>query len=662
MFLCISAVAATPRKVQNINAGWKFFYGSATTSAGATEVNLPHTWNRDAIGGVADYFRGEGNYLKDIDIPATWEGGKVYIKFYGAGTVANLFINGHHAGEHRGAGTAFAFDITDMLHYGKRNSVWAVVSNARRLDVLPTAGDANVYGGLFRDAELIVTGSESITPTDFGSDGVYVTQKRVSRERVDAEVAVKVCGTKDNNNVQVQLAVYDADMRQVAEGQARVKLAGKAVSTAKIAFAIDKPTLWDGVRNPYLYNIAVKVLNGHTVTDSVAVRTGFRTFAVDAERGFLLNGEPYPLRGVVASEDRAMYGNALRPYQVREDVDIICGMGANAVRAAGAAHHPDFYRLCDERGIVVWSDFPLTGAAFLTDKSFIDTQAFRDNGLMQAREVMAQQYNNPSVAIWGIFADIDLRGDSPLDYISALNMAAHREGGGRMTGAFSTADGDINFITDLIVWDHFFGWKTGQPTDINVWREHYSKNWRNLRSGVSYAAGGSINQQEQTPSRPLPDGAHHPEGWQSRFHEEYLRSIGSDSLFWGIFVGNMFDYGAAQLSGGEGNGINDKGLVTFDRKYFKDAYWLYKANWRTDSPFVYIAERRLETRSGASQTIKVYSNCTEVELIVNGTSHGTATGSHGIFTWSDLPLAIGLNTITARSGPDIADTCEITVQ
>lgn len=645
--VCFTSAAS--REVYNLNDGWKFFNGRATSSDGAGTVMLPHTWNCDAAAGNELYFRGIGNYLKEVNVPASWNGKRVFIKGYGANSVATVFVNGKLAGEHRGGYTAFCFEITDLLKAGTRNYFRIMVNNSPRSDVLPTAGDMNAYGGLFRNVELIVASRSMISLTDHGSDGVYVKQKKITTQRVEAEASIKVSAIGEGT-LQARLAVISPTDDTVAVNSVRVKAeAGKTV-TAVIPFAFDQPLLWNGRKDPYMYRICVELAEGGNVCDRVDVSTGFRYFSVDPASGFSLNGKPYPLRGVVVHQDRAGAAIALAPAHAKEDVAIIKEMGANAVRVEGVVHHPEFYDLCDREGIVVWSDFPLMGEAYLTDKAFIDTDAFRSNGIDQATDIIRQQYNHPSVMIWGIFSNMHTRDDNPIPYIRQLDALAKREDPTRMTAASSNTDGGINFITDLVCWNHRFGWQEGQPSDISIWKQQHHANWARMRSAVSYGAGASIYHQGSATSRPQWDGSRHPEQWQTFLHETYLSALKDDTAFWGLFVCNMFDYGAVGRTWGDNNGINDMGLVTFDRKERKDAYYLYKANWNDQQPFVYIAERRWIRRTDTAQDIKLYSNLADAELIVNGLSQGRKTAVNGICIWNGVKLKEGVNLIEARAG------------
>lgn len=646
--LCLAFAQLSAKEIININRDWRFFGSSEGSSDRARNVNLPHTWNNDALSGRDDYFRGAGNYMKDIHVPLEWRNKRVFIRFAGAGTVTDLIVNGRHVGEHRGGFTAFVFELTGYLKHGETNQLWAVVNNAPRLDVLPTAGDNNVYGGIYRDVELIVAEPSHIALSHYASDGIYVHQKSVTREKAELETTVRIDGLA-GRTLNIDMAVLTAEGDTAAVQSTKFKVPEKGTGSVSLPATLLRPRLWNGTLDPYMYRVAVRLTDDGLPCDEANVPLGLRFFTVDPKEGFLLNGEPYRLRGVVYYEDRASAGIALSPYQIREDLDMIAEMGANAVRAAAYPHNPEFYAECDRRGLIVWTDLPLVGPAFMTDKGYTGTEELKRNGRQQLREMLFQRFNNPSVVMWGIFSEQTPRGDDPTDYIEELNEEALQEDPSRMTVAASNQDGRINFVTDLIVWDHTFGWKEGQPSDIKVWIEQLKANWGSLCSGISYGAGASIHHQDDSLSRPDYLGNWHPERWQTFLHEQYYPYVNGSPFFWGWFVANMFDYGAAKRDWGEGTGIDDRGLVTFDRKYRKDAFYFYKANWNKETPTVHIVEKRWNDRAKSVQTIRVYSNAEQVELLLNGTSLGAKTGSDGTFVWENVEMRRGDNALEARS-------------
>lgn len=649
LLLLLLGCTVQAREVVNLNRDWKFFPDSETTSDGARQINLPHIWNDDALGGRLDYLRGSCNYMRNFDVPQKWQDKRIFLRFNGANAVASVFVNGRYVGEHRGGYTAFAFEITEFVTVGSRNNLRVVVNNSPRLDVLPIAGNINSYGGLFRDVELVVTNGVAFSHVMPGANGVVIKQNKVSAERVEATAEVNISGTKDMT-VQANIIVRSQAGDTVSTANARVRLAGSTVASAKIPFTIDNPRLWNGTTDPYLYEITATITDSGRVMDSFDLKTGFRTVAVK-DGQFLLNGEPYLLRGVTVHQDRAMVGTAITDYQVIEDFVMITEMGANAIRVANVLHHDKLFELCDRIGLIVWCDMPFIGQAYLTDKAFVPSQEFRDNCELQFREILNEKFNHPSIVMWGVFSELATRGDDPSDLIRRMNRFIKNEDASRMTVALSNQDGDINLITDLVVWNQQLGWSEGMPSDIKIWLQQLRAGWSHLSSGLSYSAGGSIyHQEEGVNNRPVAASNWHPERWQTYFHEQYYRHTNDSGILWGIFVGNMFDYGAAGYRWGDGNGVFDHGLVTFDRKYRKDAFYFYKANWNTESPFVQIAEKRLYQRKNLTQNIKVFTNMTEAELFVNGTSAGTRKPASGIATWQNVELTQGLNHIEVRSG------------
>lgn len=658
MIACPTAIYA--RDTYNINARWTFFEGDRTDTDDAAVIYLPHTWNGDAAGAATSYYRGIGNYLKTINIPAAWAGNRIFLRVLGAATIADVLVNSRHMGDHRGASSAFTVEITGALKFGQTNDIRIVVNNAPTLTVMPTAGEENVYGGIFRGVEMIVCNPLSVSPTagfDAGSpvattsDGIWVTARKITDNRVEGSVRLDLLGLAEiPPGAQAQVRLLDADGAVVSRNTRSISSLKPGETTLDMPFAVQNPHLWQGVKDPYLYSVEVKMIaRDSVVTDSLSLQYGFRTFGIDKKNRFTLNGTPTRIRGVVLQRDRMLVGSALTPFQIEEDVNLIVEMGANAVRVTGGRHCDYFYELCDRAGLIVWNDAPFTGAAYPTDIDFVDTEIFRTNGRRQLTEMISQLYNHPCVAVWGIFANVAAATGDPIPYIKELDGLARTLDPGRLTGATSVKNGDINFVTDMVAFDQSLGWDDGMPDVISVWIAQLAKGWSGLRAGLSYSAGGSILTQAEKLEKPDIRSTHHPETWQTYFHEEYIENAVDAEALWGVFVGNMFDFGASRNVWGDTRGTNDHGLVTFDRKYRKDAFWVYKANWNTVEPFVYIAGKRLDTRSDRKQNIKVYSNQPSVELFVGGRSQGVKTGVKGIFVWEGVLLRSGINRIEVRA-------------
>ena len=356
-------------------------------------------------------------------------------------------------------------------------------------------------------------------------------------------------------------------------------------------------------------------LGEQQVLDEVTVRTGFRSVHVTPEERFTLNGRRYDIRGVTLYHDNALEGGALTDADYDADMEYIRDLGANAVRSAMMPHAQYFYDRCDERGVLVWAEIPFQRAPFLGDMGYFPTPQFEENGLQQLQEIIAQNYNHPSVVMWGIYSLLQAKGDDASPYIRRLNDAAHRMDPTRPTVACSNQDGSINFITDLIVWQQDVGWEKGSPDDVSVWRNLLRRNWSHLASGVCYGQPGfPAHQYNAVP--PVSRTNWIPEQRQSRFHEAYAKNLESDSLFWGQWVNNLFDYGSSRRP----YGINGSGLMTQDRRERKDAYYLYRAMWNKSDTTLHLADKRHRLRDTERQAFKVYSSAGMPTLRINGDS------------------------------------------
>ncbi len=638
--LTISTLQA--RQSVEVNHNWRFFF---TDERNATIVNLPHTWNYDALAGVTNYLRATGNYQRYIDMDPSWRGKRIFIHFSGAANITDLMINGHYVGQHRGGTNAFLFEITDHVSFTERNLFWVMVSNAATTDVLPTAGPDNLYGGLFRSVKLIITERDAIEPNLNGGDGVIVESQQVSAERVKGSVKVHLL-TDNFRDVEAQVAIIDPQGNMVTEIGAKARNeGGRAIATLPFEFA--NPTLWEAEANPALYELRVRVLANGVPCDSLTVTTGFRELKY-SDGGLTLNGKPFRARGVIIHRDHPQQGVIHTPATIDRDLDMICDMGANTILVNGGTMDDYFYSECDRRGLLVITGIPLTGATTLNQKGFFNTAAFRDNGHRQLEESIHQLYNHPSIMAWNIFSELETRED-PTSYIKELNSKAKELDPSRLTTGISNRDGEINFITDLIIWSHTFGWAEGQPQDISIWQEqmHSHPEWSALHSAVAYKCGGDIYDTTEKLERPTITSSSHPERWQTHLHDTYLRSLSADSLLWGSFINTMFEFGSAVAIGGDRRGVDNIGIVTFDRTTCKDAYYIYKAAWNTTDKFVHISDKRWAQRTEPTQEIVVYSNMPAVELMLNGTPLPPVEGVGGRFVWKNVELNGGVNIIEA---------------
>lgn len=635
-----------------LNNDWNFRFSHQVQKGTEVRVDLPHTWNaQDALSGKIDYKRGIGNYEKNLFIRPEWKGKRLFIRFEGVNNIADVFINRRHIGEHRGGYGAFIFEITGKVEYGKENSILVRVNNGEQLDIMPLVGDFNFYGGIYRDVHLLITDETCISPLDYASPGVRLIQDSVSHRYAKVRAIVDLSnGSSGNQEVELNVRLLDGQ-RVVKEGTKNVNLSGNEVMQQELTFEIDQPHLWNGRQDPFLYQAEVTLFRNGQMVDRVTQPLGLRFYRIDPDKGFFLNGKHLPLQGVCRHQDRSEVGNALRPQHHEEDVALMLEMGVNAVRLA---HYPQatyFYDLMDKNGIIVWAEIPFVGPGGYNDKGFVDLPAFRANGKEQLKELIRQHYNHPSICVWGVFNELTELGDNPVEYIKELNVLAHQEDPTRPTTSASNQMGDLNFITDAIAWNRYDGWYGGTPADLGKWLDRMHKDHPEICIAISeYGAGASIYHQQDSLVKTVPTSWWHPENWQTYYHIENWKTISSRPYVWGSFVWNMFDFGAAHRTEGDRPGINDKGLVTFDRKVRKDAFYFYKANWNREEPMLYLTGKRDTVRTQRLQTITAFTNLSGAELFVNGKSYGKAIpDSYAILEWKNVELQPGENEIKVVS-------------
>lgn len=601
------AVGAEAREVYPLNDSWAFSFRHENSSDNARCVTLPHTWNLDALAGDPDYLRTTADYQRRLYVPRQWSGRRLFLKFYGVESTAVLLVNGRYVGEHRGGTTAFVFEITDRVRFGEENQLRVVVGNAATGEVLPLSSVHNLYGGIHRPVELIVTDATAVSPLHLGSDGVLIRPRTVEAERVEADAEVHLT-SRGESACRLTLEVRDSEDSLVATRTVKAKLDGKPVV---IPFAIARPRLWS-TQTPHLYRASVSV-ESDSSRDEVRVETGFRNIRFTADEGLRLNDSLVAVRGVTLYYDRTGRASALTDGDYEEDFALLRELGANALRSPAGPHAPRLYDLCDREGVLVWIDLPLLRAPFLSDLSYYPSPRIEENGRNQLLEIIAQNINRPSVVMWGLFDRLWQRGEDPVPYVGTLCELARRNDPSRPTVACSNQDGALNRITDLVVWAQDIGWERGRTEDLAVWLERLHAGWPELRSGVCYGEPGSVEQQFSTGRRPGAPLAL-TEGRQTRFHEDYTKYLLRDTLLWGVWINTLCDYGSARRP----QGVEATGLVTMDRSQRKDAFYLYKALWNGAVPTLRIADRRCDRRDGELQTVTVYSSAGEPVVTLGG--------------------------------------------
>ncbi len=650
----------SPRTDISLDTGWKFnrsdISGAAAPSfddSGWSTVAVPHTWNaQDGQNGGSNYYRGIGWYRRHFTISADQAGRRYYLQFDGSNIVTNVFVNGTGVGAHSGGFAAFRFDITQYVHVGADNIIAVKVNNASNADIPPLSGDFTFFGGLYRGVHLFAVDSLQFRMLDYGSSGVYLKQSLVSETSANLEITAKSFNNYGSaKSVTLETTIVDATGNVVDTLSTTHTIpAGTGYDFVQTT-TIDHPHLWNGLTDPYLYKVYLSLKDGATVTDSVSQPLGLRYFRVDASRGFFLNGRYLDLHGVNRHQDRLNLGWAIGNAQHLEDFQLIEEMGATAIRLAHYQHAQYFYDLCDTNGMIVWAEIPLIN-------SITESTAFYANAKQQLTELIRQNYNHPAICFWSIANEITLAaGPDTNNLLTQLETLASTEDPTRLTTIGSNAwDGSpVNWHTDLVDFNKYYGWYYGGFSDFAGWADGIHASYPAKCIGVSeYGAGSGLSLHSLAPTE-----GDHTEEYQNLFHEAHWLAMKTRPFLWSKFVWNMFDFAADARNEGDTPGRNDKGLVSFDRRIKKDAYFWYKANWST-APMVYITSRRFTQRTSRSTPIKVYANCDSVELRINGVSKGVhnATGDR-IFTWTGMTLAGGANTIEVigtKSGVLCSDT------
>lgn len=588
------------RSTTKLMKNWQFTGPDSKT----VDVDLPHTWNNiDGQDGGNDYWRGTCTYKTRFAAPAfDAETQQVWLQFEGVNASAKVVLNGHEVMTHDGGYSTFRADITALLN--ESNELTVDVDNSKNDRVYPQKADFTFYGGIYRDVTLIVVNKNHIALGHLGGCGVEITP---TVNGANADIEIKTL-TEDDG--EVEFSILDA--------------AGSEVLTGKgndATVTLENAHLWDGVRDPYLYTCAVRlVLNGE-VQDEVRQRFGVRSFHVDPQKGFFLNGRHYPLHGVSRHQDRKALGNAITRKMHDEDMQLIKELGANTIRLAHYQHDQYFYDLCDEAGMVVWAEIPYISEHMPNG---------RENTISQMKELITQNYNHASIVCWGVSNEITISTKDKRDMLDnhhVLNDLCHEMDKTRLTTlacyAMCGPFNPVAHITDLVSWNLYLGWYVPGLFLNDLWMEFFHLCYPNRPLGFSeYGAEGMPNLHSDHPHR-----GDHTEEYQAIYHEYMLQCFARHNWMWATHVWNMYDFAAdARDQGGE-PGMNHKGLVTFDRKTKKDSFYIYKA-WWSDEPFVHICSKRYVDRTQNEIEVKVYSNQKNVSLYVNGEKLGEQEGEH----------------------------------
>ena len=667
--------AQAQRESADPTGPWKFIKQDVAPDAAFdawTDVTVPHTWNNlDGQNGKGDggYYRGPGWYARKLDVPANWAGRRIFLRFDAASLVADVYLNGQHLGQHRGGFGAFAYEVTGIAKPGAENVLRVKVDNTKVEDVPPLSGDFTVFGGLYRPVHLFSTDATCITPLDHGSSGVLLTQKSVSPSQAMVQVDTKISSNlAASAPVTVAVDLVDAAGKVVQTASVQGQVPPNTTVPVSVPLPIKAPHLWNGRIDPYLYQVRVKVQRDGKDVDEVTQPLGIRTVQITDAQGFLLNGKPYPIHGVNRHQEVMDKGWALTPEDNEADFKMMADMGVTAIRLAHYPQSDNVHDIADRLGILLWQEIPIV-------EQIRDTPAFTANVTQQLEEMILQGYNHPSIAFWGIFNELNaswvkFKHPDAVPLLTSLRDLAHKLDPSRpvVAAAFTADPQPIQLVPDWTSVNNYPGWYWGKSEQLADSIKKAANSFKKKRLAVSeYGAGANPDQHQEGKITKAPNagGGFHPEEYQTYQHEIQYAQIKDNPLVWGSFVWAMFDFASDGRSEGGSTGINDKGLVSHDRKTKKDAYFFYQANW-SPQPMVYIASRRSTPRKQSNTPVEVFTNSPAgAELIVNGKSLGTAKPDKvSVCRWPSVQLQPGENKIEARAivgGKPVTDACEWTV-
>lgn len=693
-----AAAPGSPRELMPLAEGWRFLESdspdgqavAASVSAWQT-VTVPHSWNR--VGyyltgkggahspGTVNKYQGRAWYRKSFDVPGNLKGRRAWLEFDAASRIADIWVNGRFVGSHRGGFSRFRIDVTSAVRSGAANLLAVRVDNSKpalggtTADVLPLAGDFFVHGGLYRPVRFIMTSDLHIDMMDSGGPGIRTRTAKIGGG--SATVAAEIRVTNDRaagTSALIVARIFDASGAEVGQAKSLVKLAKGETRSAELTIPIARPRLWQGTADPYLYRLVVDIEDPRgLVTDAIEQPVGIRQMAFDANRGFLLNGRAYQLRGVGYHQDRDGKGWAASRADIEADISILREMGANSIRLTHYQHGQDIHDIADREGIILWDEIPLVSVWTIGD-SLQPSPELRANARQQLRELIRQNQNHPSVAIWGIANEVDFgnslpvfvagRKDGkiadPIPLLEELNELAKSTDPSRPTSLATCCEGrlfaddvvvpEVSRVADLGGANRYFGWYFGKPDDLGP----HLDGLRDKRPGqplavTEYGAGAATSiHTDNVLGGPIDSrGRAQPEEYSNYIHETALSQIRSRPYLYATWLWNMFDFATTIRAEGDAQDINTKGLVTYDRSIKKDVFYFYKANW-SGNPTVHIVGRRHNLRAYATTDVKVYSNAAATELFLNGKSHGVLSGCpQNICIWNAVALSGGDNAIRA---------------
>lgn len=650
-----------PRTFILLDKGWGYRPVSDTgLKSSMKQVTVPHTWNANYIPGTRSYNREMMVYRRDLEITPDMKDKRLFLYFEGVNSSATVLVNNKSVGSHKGGYTAFCMEVTDYAKQGTNKlEVW--VTNAYNPEILPISGDFNIYGGIHRPCHLLVTEQDCISPLFYASPGVFIHQDKVSEKQAQITVETMLSLRGKKQGLKVRTTVEDAKGNIILQNIEQ----NVTNENVKQPFVIDHPVLWNAKQNPYLYKVIVELLDAGKVIDRVEQRTGLRYFSVDADKGFFLNGKYLDLYGFCLHEEVEGKGSALSAEDHERDMELVKESGATSLRLVHYPHSESIYHLSDENGIVLWTEIPMVGPGGYDFCGFINTDGLKEHARQVLKELVYQKYNHPSICFWGIFNEIRTNYDNAEPFARELHELYKEIDPSRLTTLASCDDPKFyQNCSDLMAWNKYIGWygsRNAPETAGNFFDKAKAASNGKPVAISEYGGGANVEHHFSMKENDVkPSGQFHPEEGQTYIHEGNWSAFAQRPYMWAKYIWVFADFQSSIRNEGGKPGINDKGLVTYDRKIKKDAFYFYKASWSTE-PMIYITSRRFTERPEANVQVKVYSNLRENTLYVNGKKIGKQKSDplHRV-VWQNVTLSKGENRIRVEGKSKagvIEDTC-----